>query len=204
MEYKATSLIAQEMDAQNISYQVVSKGRVEEIDCGFPIDEGPVVHLLMLSRDDDMDVSFRVFSLIHDVPKDKHARILRVCNELNQRFRFVKFVLDDDDLDVEYDFPVEMSGACVGRAACEVFLRFVNILDESWPIIMKALFAGGESPQVDDDGAEENPLLDKIRNALVSEGVSLCGDETPQALMDKFRALRSRLSMEEDGESSPV
>lgn len=200
--YKATKLITEEMDAQHLRYRVYSKDRIEEIDCSFPIDEGPIAHLLMLSRDDDMDVSCRVFGLLNDIPKEKQDRILRVCNKLNNRFRFAKFVLNEGDLNVEYDFPVAMSEESVGKAACEIFRRFTAILDGSWPIIMKALFASEESFD-DDDDVGENRILGAAVDALKRAGVELSGYESPQDLLDKLKTLRS-IPVDEDDDDIAI
>ena len=188
-KYKATNLIANEMDNQGVRYRVFTGARAEDIDCSFPVDEGPIVHVRMISTDDDMDVAVRVFSLINDIPKAKQDRILRVCNELNNKYRYAKFVLDDDDLNVEYDIPMAASEECIGKCACEVFRRLMGIFDSSWPVLMKALFGGDEAPADEPEETEENPVLGKIRRALAHEGVQLSGDESPTDLLRKLREL---------------
>ena len=199
-KYKATNLIANEMDSQGVRYRVFTGARAEDVDCSFPVDEGPIVHVRMISTDDDMDVAVRVFSLINDIPKAKQDRILRVCNELNNKYRYAKFVLNDNDLNVEYDFPMAVSEDSIGKCACEVFRRLMGIFDNSWPTLMKALFGGEEAPAEESDEPEENPVLDKIRRALVHEGVQLSGDESPADLLRKLRELRGRMTEQAGGD----
>lgn len=71
---------------------------------------------------------------------DKTAKGVEVCNELNAKYRWVKFYLDKDkDVCVSTD-----SYICEDNAAyvcLSLVRRMVSIADEAYPTFMKALWA---------------------------------------------------------------
>ena len=84
-------------------------------------------------------MAVRVIALTR-VEEEKVPVILPVINELNVKYRFVKFTLDkDNDINVEYDYPVSCSNP--GESAEEIMIRFVQIIDESYPSLMRAMWA---------------------------------------------------------------
>ena len=114
-------------------------GSSSEAWLGFGIDNGPSYRIHFISNDDDNDVAVRVFSLM-SVTEANRDKILPVINELNVKYRFVKFVCDSDgDLNVEYDFPVR--GSAPAESAGEIVARFVKIINDSYPVLMRALWA---------------------------------------------------------------
>ena len=72
--------------------------------------------------------------------KGKEDKAIRVCNDLNATYRWVKFYVDDDadiiaDIDAVVDF-----GSC-GAECLQLVRRIVNIVDESYPEIARALWS---------------------------------------------------------------
>ena len=92
-----------------------------------------------ISNDDDDDVAVRVFSLLN-LDESNREKLLPTINELNEQYRFVKFVCDSDgDLNLEYDFPV--NGSNPAESATEMVARFVNIINEVYPVFMRKLWS---------------------------------------------------------------
>ncbi len=105
----------------------------------FGVKNGGSYKIRFISSDDDNDVAVRVYSLI-TVDEDKRPQVMKALNDLNRRFRFIKFVCDDDgDVNVEYDFLVNAEN--IPASAREMVIRLVKIIDESYPEIMKALWS---------------------------------------------------------------
>lgn len=70
---------------------------------------------------------------------EKNLKGLIVCNALNQKLRWVKFYLDEEsDLIAECDAIVDPE--TVGEECLSLILKIVHIVDESYPLIMKALW----------------------------------------------------------------
>lgn len=141
MIYKATRLIQEAMEKEDLHFRVEEGDESSRVLAGFSVKNGPSVRVQFISRDDDNDVAVRLFGLVGDVAEDKAAAVTAACNECNKKYRFLKFVLDDDhDVNVEYDFPVRSSSDTVGDEACEIFIRIMKIVDECYPEFMKALW----------------------------------------------------------------
>lgn len=105
----------------------------------FGIKNGGSYKIRFISHDDDNDVSVRIYELL-SVEEDQYAAILKAINKLNSKYRYVKFVLDKDgDINVEYDYLMRCPDPAA--SAMELVIRIVKIVDESYPELMRALFA---------------------------------------------------------------
>lgn len=80
----------------------------------------------------------RVFGLLR-VDDIKKAKLLPTLNEINVKYRFIKVTCDKDgDVNVEYDFPVR--GSNPGASAGEIGARFVKIINEIYPLLMRSMW----------------------------------------------------------------
>lgn len=71
---------------------------------------------------------------------DNYAKGLIICNELNCKYRWVKFYLDSDkDVCVSLDAYVDIE--TVGEEVLNLIHRIVRIGDEAYPAFMKALWS---------------------------------------------------------------
>ena len=105
----------------------------------FSVENGGTYCIRFINTDDDNDTAVRVYSLIN-VNEGARSRVMKVCNELNRKFRYVKFVCDDDgDVNVEYDFPI--TGSNPAASAHEIVIRFAGIVDKAYPDLMRAIYA---------------------------------------------------------------
>ena len=81
-----------------------------------------------------------IYYCLESVPEDKISDALLVCNEMNAKFKWVKFYLDNDnDLILEDD--AILSPATASDEAFELLLRMIDILKDSKPAFMKAIYA---------------------------------------------------------------
>lgn len=142
MIYKATKLIKQEMDRQGMKYSVEEFDDSSVLFAGFGVDNGPNVRVQFVSQDNDNDVAVRLFGIINNVSERKVDAMIKVINECNNQYRFLKFVLDNDrDVNIEYDIPLRAGDASVGAEACEIFVRIMKIADEVYPKFMKVIWS---------------------------------------------------------------
>ena len=105
----------------------------------FGIKNGGDYKIRFINRDDDADTSVRVFSLV-SVEDSHRASVMEALNTLNNKYRYIKFVLDDDnDVNLEYDYPLN----CPNPAASaeELVIRIVKMVDDSYPEIMRAIWS---------------------------------------------------------------
>lgn len=139
MVYKATKEIADAFDTLDIKYSIREMTSSSAVKVSWDGEVAKDQTMYFISSDDDGDVHAENMSMAH-VPATKKDQVLSCLNGLNRRFRYVKFSLDDDsDVRVEYDFPLRNKN--IGPIAQEIFLRFMNIIDEAYPEVMKAIWS---------------------------------------------------------------
>ena len=138
--FKATREIAAKLDSEEIKYSILTGNDSSTVQVKYSGDNFSTLEILFISRDDDNDVAVRAWGFVSGIAKEKRDKMIGVVNAMNDRFRYVKFVLDDDDdLNLTYDIPMTVTN--VGEVAREIISRFVNIADEAYPEFMKALWA---------------------------------------------------------------
>ena len=174
-EFNATNLIAEIFEERGIHFDVVSRNGREQLLAGFSVDCGPNVVMRFISRDDDNDVAARIYGLISNTPKEKRGRVLEACNTLNRKVRFMKFYLDgDNDINVEYDFPMRSPDNGIGEMAFEIFIRTMQILDSEYGTFVEALY--GEEK----DDSSELQKLQELRKKM-AERIAAAGDPAEDA-----------------------
>ncbi len=140
--FKAIRLIMQEMDKVNMHYNVEDMEDVNILSAGYGIENGSTITIKVFSQDDDNDVAVRVYGILHNVAEERIPKIMKVINQCNQKFRYFKFVMNDDnDVSVEYDFPVEASDYTLGQEVVEILMRMMHVLDECYPVLMRAIWS---------------------------------------------------------------
>lgn len=88
--------------------------------------------------DEGHTVAIRCFRLAH-LRGDNFDGVLKTCNELNTRFRWVKFCIDEDkDINMEIDCIVNEETA--GEVVLELVRRLCGIADEAYPEFMKTIY----------------------------------------------------------------
>lgn len=148
--YKATHIIDEAFNEEDIRHSIEQRENSESVCAGFAVEKGPLVTVRFISQDDDNDVAVRILSLFNDIPKADRPRVLKVINEVNCEIRHVKFCLDDDgDINVEFDVPIRCGDDCLGKVACEMFFRMMQVVRSKYEPIVRALY---ELDEEDEDG----------------------------------------------------
>lgn len=70
---------------------------------------------------------------------DKMANGIVCCNEMNKKYRWVKFFLDDD-CDVQVQIDAYIDAETCGSECANLVRRMVNITDEAYPVFMRGLW----------------------------------------------------------------
>lgn len=139
MTYQATKKIARALEERDIRYKVEETEKSSYVEVSFKGDNIRGINIKLISSDDDNDVSVRSYAIV-SVPDEKKAAILAIVNEINLKYRYLKFVLDEDgDVNAEYDIPQKTVE--IGDVGYELVSRFVNIIDKAYPMFMRALWS---------------------------------------------------------------
>ena len=96
---------------------------------------------IIIDFDDDGDgkAAFICFS-IGKFEQEQYAKGLVACNTCNSQYRWVKFCIDDDNRIVVRSDAILDENNC-GEECLEIVMRMVGIIDESYPLFMKARWA---------------------------------------------------------------
>ena len=124
---------------ENLKVFTEENEKSSEVWLQFGIKNGGSYRIRFISTDDDNDVTVRVFGLVR-VEQEKRAALLSVINEINRKYRYFKFYMDDDgDINLQYDFMIN----CPDPAASaeETVIRIYKMVDDVYPQLMRAMWA---------------------------------------------------------------
>ena len=76
-----------------------------------------------------------------EVPKDKYDLLLKVVNDCNDNYRWVKFVLDAENEQVVAKVDAVIQLDSCAEEVYELMVRTAQIVDDSYPKFMKAMWA---------------------------------------------------------------
>lgn len=139
MIHQATMQLERAFRAENFKFELDQVNDSSELEAKFDGDNVKNISVRFISHDEDNDVSIRAYSIVNVNPSKKANAILAV-NELNNKYRYLKFTLDsDNDINAEYDLPVRCDNP--GPVCAEMFVHFMKIIDKAYPTIMQALWS---------------------------------------------------------------
>ena len=135
MRYKEVYL--REMQRRGIKYIDVNDTHVKVRYNGDNTNE---IEVNVIFNDDDTGfVALRCWSF-GKIPENKRSLIINKCNELNAKYRWEKFYVDNDsDLAVGMDAITDIN--TVGNFCIQLVSRMVNIYDEAFPELMRVLWS---------------------------------------------------------------
>ena len=106
--------------------------------CGVNGKNNARYDVLFIFDKDGHSVSLRIFGLIA-FPEEKWAAILDIANELNGFYRWLKFYVKEDKVNVQHDAVI--SEETSGPICVELLLRTMKIIDDVYPKFMHVLWA---------------------------------------------------------------
>ncbi len=125
------------LEEKGIKYTTDDETKVR---VSFNVDNAPSIAVnVFFDKEGAGKVRFVVWS-IGKFPDAKLAAGMAACNALNAKYRWVKFYIDSDNEGCA-DMDAIVDEETVGPECYELLLRMVNIVDEAYPEIMRALYA---------------------------------------------------------------
>ena len=125
------------MDQNGIKYTDVNERRV---DVKYSGDNLNTINVVVVFDEKDADAARFVCWGIGTFKDDKYPNAILVCNEMNAKYRWVKFYVDKDK-DVAAELDAHFTEQSVGSVCMEIVRRVVNITDEVYPSFAKILFS---------------------------------------------------------------
>ena len=142
MIHQATQEISNYFTMREIKHRIDETDTMSFVEAGFngKVVKGVVMRFFSSSENNDIAVRVNNFGG-GTVPDDRRADVMEVLNALNCRFRFVKFcITSSGTISVVYDLGQSTPPEALGEMCREVFIRFIQICDEAYPEVMKALW----------------------------------------------------------------
>ena len=125
-------------DAQGLKNQVIKEDSVLRV--GFNADNKDQIEVIVIFDENDRTVALRSFHYVK-YPDAKLDAMYRVCSQLNNSFRWVKFYVNEEDNSITMaDDAVVQIESC-GEEISELVLRMVSIGDDAYPKFMQAIYA---------------------------------------------------------------
>ena len=125
--------------AKELGYQEVKEG--ETIRVRFSgLENAGTVEILVITDDNERTIALRSYNLLK-VKDELKPKMYKVCSDLNHKFRWVKFYVDDSDNTVTAESDAVTQAGSAGEEAFELVLRMTKIIDEAYDELMRAKFA---------------------------------------------------------------
>lgn len=106
--------------------------------CGVNGSAGNTYDVMFIFDKDEESVAVRVYKLT-SCNKENFARVLITVNQLNNKFRWYKFEIDDDqDVNMECDAVIDVDSA--GEVCTELLYHCMGIAKDAYPMLMKAVW----------------------------------------------------------------
>ena len=139
MSNAAAQMTAAYFDSKDFKYDLTGDNQ-DRIITGMGLENKDGIKFLIAFDDSETSVAIRAFD-IAKFPQDKMPEMFVLANMLNSKFRWIKFVVDPEDCTISAEDDAVIQLDSCGAEIFELCLRMANIVDDAYPIIMKACFA---------------------------------------------------------------
>ena len=123
------------MDREGIRYVETGEFTVRVTYNGDNLKSIPVVVIF----DEDGEAMVQMFCWEIANFKGKREKGVEACNELNNKYRWIKFYIDKDE-DVVATIDAYIDAETCGRECVSLVNRFVSIVDGAYPVVMRHLY----------------------------------------------------------------
>lgn len=141
--HSSTKQFTDFLDADGIRYQCAEDATANHHDIvvlSYKCENIPRVIVKFFFDENCENVSIRAFDLVK-FPEDKLTAMLAAVNSLNNKFSYMKFVIDTDDHTVQGELDACFREHDVGEICAELLRRSVDICDRACPDLMKAAWS---------------------------------------------------------------
>ena len=131
--------IAEALKKAEVECEIENFDNFSAIETGFLCENCNVNLHIFIEKEGEI-ICFATGPVVKVHPKRRRA-VLDLLNRLHNDYLCVKFMLDEDgDIIAEYDIPANFDDESLNSVCLEVVGRFVCIIDDAYPKIMKAVW----------------------------------------------------------------
>lgn len=133
------NIIAAAYDEKGIRYTDVSQDGAHMLKVGFGLENIKSLQLFVFVDSDGKSYVLRS-GVIASVPAEKRDVVIKLLNDLNMRFRWIRLFIDDDN-DIMAQEDIDFTPADAPDLPVLSLMRAASILDDEYPEIMRAIWA---------------------------------------------------------------
>lgn len=138
MSNKLANTFANALDSHELVYERLGDDD-EIIRIGLPSEKTDGRYFFIECGDSESDIAIKAFNICK-FPEDRVAAIYKTCSELNSKFRWVKYYVDESDHTVTVSCDAQVNFDTVEDIGLDLLLRVNHISDEAYGDFMKALY----------------------------------------------------------------
>lgn len=140
MANMAAKVTAAYFDSEDLKYDLTGENE-EVILSGFSMKNRPGSQRLVIHFDDnEKGVAIRAFE-VAKFPEEKKESMYKLVNQLNDKFRWIKFTVDEEDCTITAADDAVIELDTCGQEVWQCCRQMLGIIDEAYGDIMKGIFA---------------------------------------------------------------
>lgn len=132
----ALKVVKDYIESQDLTVEQVNESLLR-IGIGF---EGGSVQIFLDFDDDDSHVHLEGINFIN-IPENKFDIMYKVVNDCNKTYKHVKFVLDVEHKQIQVSDDAIIQLDTCGPECFELMVRMLQIVEDAYPTLMKAVWA---------------------------------------------------------------
>ena len=106
---------------------------------GFNGKNKPTLETLLIIDEDTNTLHLRSYNYCN-APEDKKPEIYKLCSDMNKKFQWVKFYVDEVDNTITLEDDAMLAPENCGDEALGLTIRMIEISDVAYPFFMKILW----------------------------------------------------------------
>ena len=134
----AARLFCDYLDQKKVKYTKLDSDAVK---LSYTGKNCPSIDVTFVFGDDGRDVEIRSYSIAKINAEDpkQHLGALIACSEMNKKYRWIKFYLDDDN-EITAEDDAVIDPYTTGEECYKLLGHMVNIVDKAYPLFMKVVW----------------------------------------------------------------
>lgn len=139
MENMSAKMVGSYFQSEGLKFEFDGDEQ-EVIRISFNADNLESIRISLFFDKEDKNVAVRCFNLAK-VEEARKSKVYEACSKLNDDYRWAKFCIDEQDNTVTAAVDAVIRMDVAGEICHELVMRMVNIVDEAYPVLMKAMWA---------------------------------------------------------------
>lgn len=146
MASDSTKAFMEHMDEVGASVQLIDEGDENDVlKTSYQMSNASLTVLMFITKGKYLNIQGRDYIR---VPMAKLREVIDVCNKLNNEYRWVKFVCDEEKLNVVIKADHIISTETAAEYISDMMYRMLDIADEAYPEFMKEIWGASDAENI--------------------------------------------------------